>query len=217
MPFTNEKVLNDKERVKYYSNIITRENKRMNTHVENILQMALVDKENLELNEQLIDIHELVQRVAEPFRMQVESRSGKLSLQLEATNAFVLADEIHLTNVIYNLLDNANKYSPQEPLITVTTHNDRSGIVIGVEDKGIGMSAETQRRIFEKFYREQNGNIHNVKGFGLGLAYVKAIVRKHGGLIKVKSESGKGSRFEVYLPVGHHQEMESMVTPDPKV
>ena len=201
----NPKVMVNQERVHYYTDIIGRENKRMNVQVEHILQMALLDQENFELNEQLLDVNELIEQVADPFMVQVESRGGKLKLELNGTSPYILADEIHLTNVLHNLLDNANKYSPQAPDISVTTSNEKEGIVISVEDHGIGISAESQRKIFEKFYREQNGNIHNVKGFGLGLAYVKTIVVKHGGTIRVKSEPERGSRFDIYLPFGHLQ------------
>lgn len=211
----NPKVLDDHNRVRYYSGIISNENKRMNAHVENILQMALVDKENFSLNEQLLNIHDIIYHVSDPVRMQVEKRQGTLQLHLEAQNAFVVGDEIHLTNVIHNLLDNANKYSPEAPAITIATTNEKDGIVISVEDKGIGIKAETQRKIFEKFYREQNGNIHDVKGFGLGLAYVKSVVKKHGGSIRVTSEPGKGSRFEVRLPYGHLQSGSTPVDTNP--
>jgi two-component system phosphate regulon sensor histidine kinase PhoR len=177
----------------------------MNSQVENILQMALLDKENFELNEQLLNVHDLISTVAEHFELQVSNRGGALNLELNADNPYVLADEIHLANVIHNLLDNANKYSQGAPEVSVKTRNEKDGVVIMVEDRGIGMNSDTQRKIFEKFYREQNGNVHNVKGFGLGLAYVKTIVSKHGGSIHIKSEPGKGSRFEIKLPYGHLQ------------
>lgn len=201
----NPKVLTDSERVKFYTSVIGKENKRMNAHVEHILQMALVDKENFSLNEQLLNVHDIICYVADVVRMQVESRQGNLHLDLKAENAFVVADEIHLTNVIHNLLDNACKYSSGAPDITVTTEQAEGAMLISIEDKGIGMTPETQRRIFDKFYREQGGNIHNVKGFGLGLAYVRTIVRKHGGSVQVKSEPGKGSTFTLRLPYGHLQ------------
>ncbi|MEP7128335.1 MAG: HAMP domain-containing sensor histidine kinase [Chitinophagales bacterium] len=203
----NPKVLSDQDRIRYYSSIIGNENKRMNAHVENILQMAMVDKENFNLNEQLLNIHDIIYHVSDPVSMQVQKRNGILTLELCAENADVVGDEVHLTNVIHNLLDNANKYSLNAPEITISTANEKSGIVISVEDKGIGISPQTQRKIFDKFYREQSGNIHDVKGFGLGLAYVKSIVKKHGGTIEVTSELGKGSRFEIYLPFGHVQAM----------
>ncbi|MFI5134315.1 MAG: sensor histidine kinase [Chitinophagales bacterium] len=207
----NPRILDNKEKIHYYTEIIGRENKRMNSQVENILQMALLDKENFELNEQLLNVHELIAAVAEPFQLQVSSRGGKFNLELNAENPYVLADEIHLTNVFHNLLDNANKYSQNSPDIVVRTHGEKDGIVITVADRGIGMSAETQKKVFEKFYREQNGNVHNVKGFGLGLAYVKSIITKHGGTIHVKSEPGKGSRFDVKLPYGHLQKSQGFL------
>ncbi|MBK6483203.1 MAG: HAMP domain-containing histidine kinase [Chitinophagaceae bacterium] len=201
----NPKVLADHERIKYYSAIIANENKRMNAHVENILQMALVDKEHFSLNEQLLNVHDVIYHVSDPVRMQVEKREGSLVLELQAENAFVVADEIHLTNVIHNLLDNACKYSKGAPEITVRTDNINDGLSITITDKGIGMSAETQKKIFEKFYREESGNIQYVKGFGLGLAYVKAVIRKHNGTVSVHSEPGKGSSFMICLPYGHLQ------------
>ncbi|HYV95275.1 MAG TPA: HAMP domain-containing sensor histidine kinase [Chitinophagales bacterium] len=207
----NPRVVDDKARVHYYTDIIGRENMRMNVQVEHILQMALLDKENFELNEQLLNVHELIEQVADHFQFQIESRGGSLKLDLNATNPYVLADEIHITNVFHNLFDNANKYSTQSPDITVETRNEKDGIVISVQDHGLGMSAETQRKIFEKFYRAQNGNIHDVKGFGLGLAYVKTIVVKHNGRISVKSEPGNGSRFEIYFPYGHQQKSDSLI------
>ncbi|MBX7108072.1 MAG: HAMP domain-containing histidine kinase [Chitinophagales bacterium] len=205
----NPKVLADQDRVRYYSSIIGNENKRMNAHVENILQMALVDKEHLNLNEQLLNVHDIIYHVSDPVRMQVEKRQGTLHLDLAAADAFVVGDETHLTNVVHNLLDNASKYSTQAPEISISTRNENNGIVISVADKGIGMSPDTQRRIFDKFYREQSGNIHNVKGFGLGLAYVKSVVKKHNGTISVVSELGKGSRFDIFLPFGHLPVMEN--------
>jgi two-component system phosphate regulon sensor histidine kinase PhoR len=198
----NPKVMNDQQRIHYYTDIIGRENQRMNAQVEHVLQMALLDKENFELNEQLLNLHELIEGVAGPFQLQVASRGGKLKLALHAVNAAILGDELHLTNVIHNLLDNANKYSPQAPEITVSSRNEKKWLVIEVQDCGMGMTNETQRRVFEKFYREPNGNLHNVKGFGLGLAYVKSLVEKHGGSISVASEAGRGSRFTLKLPQG---------------
>jgi two-component system phosphate regulon sensor histidine kinase PhoR len=143
----------------------------------------------------------VVAKVAGNIRLQVENREGKLDLQTAAINSCVEADEIHLSNVIMNLLDNANKYSPNKPEIRLTTSNLGSSVVVTVEDKGMGMNMETQRKIFEKFYRLTSGNIHNVKGFGLGLSYARAIVLAHKGEIRVSSEVGKGSTFVVTLPV----------------
>jgi signal transduction histidine kinase len=197
----NAKVIDEPERIKSFTRIIKEENNRMNARVEQVLQMALLDSSEFRLNLKPVDINALVARVAGNIRLQVENREGKLELETGASNPLVEADEVHLSNVIMNLLDNANKYSPGMPDIRVTTVNRGASVVVRVEDKGIGMSTETQRKIFEKFYRLTSGNIHNVKGFGLGLSYARAIVLAHKGEIRVNSEVGKGSTFEVSLPV----------------
>jgi two-component system phosphate regulon sensor histidine kinase PhoR len=197
----NPKVIDVPERIKSFTRIIKEENNRMNTRVEQILQMALLDSSEFRLNLKPVDVNALIAKVAGNIRLQVENREGRLELQTGALNSIVEADEIHLSNVIMNLLDNANKYSPGKPEIRVATANRGSSVVVTVEDKGIGMNTETQRKIFEKFYRLTSGNIHNVKGFGLGLSYARAIILAHKGEIKVSSEVGKGSTFEVNLPV----------------
>jgi len=197
----NAKVIDEPERIKSFTRIIKEENNRMNARVEQVLQMALLDSSEFRLNLKSVDLNALVTKVAGNIRLQVENREGRLELQPDALNSLVEADEIHLSNVIMNLLDNANKYSPGKPEIRVTTTNRGSSVMVTVEDKGMGMNTETQRKIFEKFYRLTNGNIHNVKGFGLGLSYARAIVLAHKGEIKVTSEAGKGSTFVVTLPV----------------
>jgi len=197
----NAKVIDEPERIKSFTRIIKEENNRMNARVEQVLQMALLDSSEFRLNLKPVDLNALVTKVAGNIRLQVENREGRLELQPGALNSLVEADEIHLSNVIMNLLDNANKYSPGKPEIRVTTTNRGPSVVVTVEDKGMGMNSETQRKIFEKFYRLTTGNIHNVKGFGLGLSYARAIVLAHKGEIKVTSEPGKGSTFEVALPI----------------
>jgi signal transduction histidine kinase len=194
------KVIDAKEKLLYFTNIIKEENKRMNKQVENVLQMALIDKKDFNLKLEEVDLHELILRAAENINLQIEKREGLLSLDLAATQTEVLADEVHLLNVITNLMDNANKYSPEKPEITVSTRDSSRGVIFTVADKGLGMSSEHLNKIFEKFYRVATGNIHNVKGFGLGLSYVKAIVLAHKGNISVKSQPGEGSEFEVFLP-----------------
>ena len=134
------------------------------------------------------------------MRLQLEQRGGQFITDLKASNTLVQADHIHLTNVVFNLVDNALKYTEKIPVIKVGTRNEHHGIVVYVEDNGIGINKENQKKIFDKLYRVPTGNIHNVKGFGLGLSYVKAIVDKHNGWIKVKSELGKGSKFEILIP-----------------
>ncbi len=197
----NPKVIDEPERIKSFTRIIKEENNRMNARVEQVLQMALLDSSEFKLNLKPIDINVLVSKVSGNIRLQVENREGHLEFQQGALNSMVEADEIHLSNVIMNLLDNANKYSPGKPEITVSTANLGSSLVVTVEDKGIGMNSDTQHKIFEKFYRLTSGNIHNVKGFGLGLSYARAIIFAHNGEIKVTSELGKGSTFEVILPI----------------
>lgn len=197
----NAKVIDEPERIKSFTRIIKEENNRMNARVEQVLQMALLDSSEFRLNLKPVDLNALVTNVAGNIRLQIENREGRLELQPGALNSLVEADEIHLSNVIMNLLDNANKYSPGKPEIKVTTTNRGSSVVVTVEDKGMGMNTETQRKIFEKFYRLTTGNIHNVKGFGLGLSYARAIVLAHKGEIKVSSEVGKGSTFVVTLPL----------------
>jgi signal transduction histidine kinase len=196
----NPKVIEVPDRIKSFTRIIKEENNRMNSRVEQVLQMALLDSSEFRLNLIPVDINALVQKVAGNLRLQVENREGTLEVSPLAANAIAEADEIHLSNVIMNLLDNANKYSPGKPEIRVTTENNGPAVDITVEDKGLGMNPETQRKIFEKFYRLPSGNIHNVKGFGLGLSYAKAIVLAHKGEIRVRSEAGKGSTFIVSLP-----------------
>lgn len=198
---TNPKVIDNKDKLLYFAQKIKEENKRMNKQVENILQMSLLEKSNFQLNLQVNDIHQLIRKAIDNISLQVENKNGAINTQLFAKEYVAEIDEVHFTNIIFNLLDNANKYSGTSPQIMVSTENVNDGIVISVEDKGIGMSKETANKIFDKFYRAQTGNIHNVKGFGLGLSYVKAIVTAHKGKISVKSEKDKGTRFDVFLPL----------------
>jgi signal transduction histidine kinase len=196
----NPKVLDFPDKVKYFTNIIKEENRRMNAQVENVLQMSLIDKRDFDLHVIELDVHEIISRAAKNIRLQAERKEGEIVLDLKAGNPVIETDENHLYNVITNLLDNAIKYSPEKPNINVGTENTNDGIKIWVEDNGIGISKEAQQRIFDKFFRVSTGNIHNVKGFGLGLSYVKAIVLSFKGKISIESEPGKGSRFEVFLP-----------------
>lgn len=196
----NEKVLHNPQRVGYFVDMIKKENTRMNRQVEDILTIARLDKKEFEFHWELLDLHELVREVDESILLQVEKRGGELKIDLKALNPIVTSDRVHCANLIYNLLDNANKYSPDSPQIELSTRNTPRGLVLAVSDKGIGMSKAVQTKIFERFYRQTSGNIHNVKGFGLGLSYVKAVLEANKGSIEVSSEPGKGSRFEVFLP-----------------
>ncbi|SIR24859.1 sensor histidine kinase [Pontibacter lucknowensis] len=197
---SNPKVYARPEKVQYYTGIIRQENKRMNSQVENVLQIARLEKNDYQMNLARTDLHALVLKAVESIHLQVAERQGVITTELHATGPELELDEVHFYNVICNLLDNANKYSPDRPAIRVETYNTAGGTLLAVEDKGMGMTRDTQLRVFDKFYRVPTGNLHNVKGFGLGLSYVKAIVKAHNGTIRLQSEPGKGSRFEVFIP-----------------
>ena len=196
----NEKVVNNPERIRYFAGMIKKENNRMNRQVEDILTISRLDRKDFEFNWEAVDVHELIKDAVQGISIQVEKREGKIEKELNASNPVIVTDKIHGTNVIYNLLDNAIKYSANPPEIKITTTNNSRGVLITVDDKGIGMSKAVQSKIFERFYRQTSGNIHNVKGFGLGLNYSKAVLEANRGTISVQSEPGKGSRFEVFLP-----------------
>ncbi len=197
----NEKVLKDPEKLNYFRSIIKDENKRMNKHVETILQAAALDKQEISLDKTELHANRIVENALGNYELVLKERNGQVHLYLTATNDLILADEQHFTNMVSNLIDNAIKYSKEVPEITITTANTHKGISIKVEDKGIGMSRESVKRIFERFFRAHTGNIHNVKGFGLGMSYVKTIIDAHKGKIKVDSTLGKGSAFTIEVPV----------------
>lgn len=193
------KILGQPEKIKRFAGIIQQENRRMLGQVEKVLQMAQLDKNKFNLNARQVDVHDIIENAIATISLQVEQKGGKITQHLEATKAVIEADETHLTNAIYNLLDNANKYSPETPDITVFTKNTKNGIQIAVKDNGLGMTREARKQVFNKFYRVSTGNVHDVKGFGLGLSYVKAIMEAHKGEIGVKSEPGKGSLFTLHF------------------
>lgn len=196
----NEKVISNAEKVRYFTGMIKKENARMNRQVEDILTIARLDKKEFEFKWETINVHDLLKDAIQGISIQAEKREGKMVTKFEASNPSVTTDKIHCTNVFYNLLDNAIKYSAGAPEISVTTRNKPKGVLISVEDKGIGMTKSVQSKIFERFYRQETGNVHNVKGFGLGLSYAKAVVEASHGNISVQSEPGKGSKFDVFLP-----------------
>jgi two-component system phosphate regulon sensor histidine kinase PhoR len=197
----NEKVIQDREKSGYFTGIIKEENKRMNKQVETILQASLLDRQDQQLNLRTLHVHQVIQEAMENFQLQLEGNGGSAELQLNAKSDLIDADEVHFMNLITNLIDNAVKYSKENLLIRITTHSTTRSLVVRIEDNGIGMSKETQRRIFEKFYRAHTGNLHNVKGFGLGLSYVKTIVEAQHGKIKVDSTLGKGTTFTLEFPL----------------
>ncbi len=188
----------------HISRVIDTESKRLGYQVEKVLQMAILDRGKLRLREKVVDIHDIINSAVSNFSLQVDKRGGYLHWSPGAERSLIKADEIHLTNVISNLLDNALKYCREEPGIEVSTRNEKNFIVIRIKDHGIGISKEDQKRIFEKFYRVPTGNLHNVKGFGLGLSYVKKIVDIHNGNITLRSELNKGTMFEIFLPLNEN-------------
>jgi two-component system phosphate regulon sensor histidine kinase PhoR len=197
----NEKVIASPEKMQYFKGIIKDENKRMNKHVETILEAAAFEKQELVLTQEAVSGHAILQAVVSNYALVLKEKNAHIALQLQASEDMIWADENHFTNLINNLMDNAIKYAKDQPDITISTSNHTRYWVIKMEDKGIGMSRETVKRIFEKFYRAQTGNIHNVKGFGLGMSYVKTIIDAHKGKIKVESVLGKGSTFTVEVPL----------------
>jgi len=196
----NEQVLNSHEKSVRYAKVIYDENQRLKKQVENVLQVAILDRGKFKLKIQEVDVHQIITEITGVFQLTMTKRNGTLRYRLNAAESNILADKSHIINVINNLLDNAEKYSPQNPEITISTHSNRKSICISIEDKGIGMAEEHQRDIFKKFHRISTGNIHDVKGFGIGLFYVKSIVEAHHGTIKVLSEQGKGTKITVCFP-----------------
>jgi len=188
-----------------YVEAIRDENKRLGRQVEKVLQMATLDKKEYKLKFEELDVHQIIEKALSHINLTVEKRGGSINKNLIASNNIIISDEVHLTNIIYNLLDNANKYSYDKPEIRIDTEDHHLGLLIRITDNGIGMTKETIGKIFDKFYRVSTGNIHDIKGFGLGLTYVKTILMALGGQIKVKSVPTKGSSFEIILPLNHGQ------------
>jgi two-component system, OmpR family, phosphate regulon sensor histidine kinase PhoR len=197
----NPKIFSDSEKVQRYLQMIRDENKRMHSQVENVLQISRLDKKELEIVKDQGDVHEILESAIEHVHLIIEARHGTLTRHFNAQRTTALLNDVHFTNVIVNILDNAIKYSPDEPVIDIYTENVKDFILIKIKDQGLGMSKVIQKRIFEKFYREHTGDIHNVKGHGLGLAYVKRIIDDHNCHIYVESEKGKGSTFIIKMPL----------------
>ncbi|HSI69952.1 MAG TPA: HAMP domain-containing sensor histidine kinase [Gillisia sp.] len=197
----NPKIINDTTKVNRYLQMIRDENKRMNAQVENVLQISKLEKNELDLKKERLHLHEVIEEAITHVELIVEDRNGYVKTHFGALKSSVLANENHLTNVVVNILDNAIKYSEGEPKVDIYTENVRNYIVMKVRDQGPGMTRTVQKKIFEKFYREHTGDIHNVKGHGLGLAYAKRILDDHHGTISVESEKGRGSTFIIKLPL----------------
>lgn len=199
----NDKVISDRAKLGYFSGIIKEENQRMNRQVETILKASQLEKQEVQLALKPAHLHEIIKDVVENFSLQLEEKHGRVELDLKAANDLVDADEVHFSNLVNNLVDNALKYSRENvpPVVKVSSQSNGKKFWLKVEDNGIGMNRDTLKKIFERFYRAHTGNIHNVKGFGLGLSYVKTMVEAHDGDIKAESTPGKGSTFTVELPL----------------
>ncbi|WP_333600698.1 sensor histidine kinase [Flavobacterium sp.] len=197
----NPKVIEDKEKVFRYLQMIRDENKRMHAQVENVLRISKLEKKELEITKESNNIHDIIEDAIDHVNLIIDDRNGKITTHFEATRTTVLLNDVHFTNVLVNILDNAIKYSPEEPIIDIYTENVKEFVIIKIKDQGAGMTKAAQKRIFEKFYREHTGDLHNVKGHGLGLAYVKRIVDDHNSQVFVESEKGKGSTFIIKVPL----------------
>ncbi|MFZ1686027.1 MAG: HAMP domain-containing sensor histidine kinase [Flavobacteriales bacterium] len=200
---TDPSLPKSEQRTKTFTNMIRDENKRLGVLVESVLQSAVLDSGRMRLRPVDLDMHAVITEVARNTNILAERRNGRIGTELNAELAHVKGDRIHLANVLYNLVDNAVKYCEKEPRITIRTASNHSGITISVQDNGIGMAKTELKRIFDRLYRVPTGNLHNVKGFGLGLSYVKSVVEGHGGRISVESEPGLGSTFHINIPFEH--------------
>ena len=197
--FLKSPEIKNNERLARYAQIIKEQNTRLNNQVEKVLQLARIEKDNFKLNKEDIDLHQLLEGILNSTRLQVEKAGGKLNGAFDNNNPLVSADKLHLTNIIHNLLDNAIKYCKDMPIITVRTTNQNGRLCLSIEDQGIGIEKENLGKLFDKFYRVPTGNVHNVKGFGLGLFYTKNICEAHGWKISVDSEPDKGTAVSILM------------------
>ncbi len=196
-------IVDDKSRISRLAGIIYDENVRLGNHIERVLSIARLEKKELKLEQNEVNIHDLIAAVIDSMSLQLQKKNARLTLNLNAVHSDIFGDELHLSNVFYNLIDNANKYSSTDPDITIQTKSTNQALIIEIADKGIGMTKEHSKRIFDQFYRVPTGNLHDVKGFGLGLNYVQDIIEQMNGTIKVHSEKDKGTTFEISLPLNH--------------
>lgn len=197
--FMNHPLIKEDKRLLQYAGIINEQNQRLNNQVEKVLQIAKIESDNFELLKEPVNLHQLLEEVIPSLEMKVNDASGHIQLALCAEQSVVSADRLHLTNVLYNLVDNAVKYCKNIPEVCISTENSKGHLIFTVEDKGIGIPKEYQDKVFQKFYRVPTGNVHNVKGFGLGLFYVRNICKAHGWKLSLESEEGKGTTFRIEM------------------
>jgi two-component system, OmpR family, phosphate regulon sensor histidine kinase PhoR len=198
--FAAHPIIQHDERLSKYVNIIKEQNNRLNNQVEKVLQITKIDKRNLQLHSEIINLQELIEAILPGIQVKVEELKGTLNLQLYSKNPIIKADTLHLTNILHNLLDNAIKYCNGVPDLCVSTLDRNQQIMLIIEDKGIGIDKEFQKRVFDRFYRVPTGDIHNVKGFGLGLYYVRNICKAQGWELSLNSELGKGTKIAITMP-----------------
>ena len=201
----NPNIVKAPERLLSYATIIQNEAHRLQAQIERVLQIATSNSGTVKLNRENADVHALVHRAVQNLEPALAAKNGRITYQLQATQTCVTADVLHLTNMIYNLLDNAIKYTTREPQITIATRTEKQQLVLSITDNGIGLSEKAQQRVFDKFYRVHTGNLHDVKGFGLGLHYVHYMAKAHNGSVSVKSKPGQGSTFILRLPLCKEQ------------
>jgi two-component system phosphate regulon sensor histidine kinase PhoR len=198
-----DNVITASDKVLKYAEIIQEENLRLGGHIEKVLQVAQLEQGSIKLNMKGVDVHEILDKLKASYKLRIEAANGVLTEERQATNHEIYGDEQHLYNLFSNLYDNAIKYSKEELTIAITTRSNQQFLEIVIRDNGIGMSSSVQRHIFDAFFRESSGNIHNVKGFGLGLSYVKAMTERHAGSIRVQSEEGQFAEFTLIFPLNN--------------
>ncbi len=198
---TDESLHQDPSKIKEITNIIKKENERMRFNVEKILQTSVIERGRIKFNKKVVNAHEILEKISKNFEVQVKQRNGLILKNFEAKDDQIIVDELHFTNVIINLLENALKYNEGEPVIEIDTYNSGKYLAIAIQDNGIGIDKKDIKKIFDQFYRAHDGDVHNYKSFGLGLNYVKKIIDEHNGKITVDSEPGQGSTFTIFLPL----------------
>ncbi|MBL4710503.1 MAG: HAMP domain-containing histidine kinase [Flavobacteriales bacterium] len=197
----HKEIINKPDQIEKFGSIIKKENPRMNNQIERLLNIALFDKESFELNRETVNVHQLLLELKENFEINTNNQSGDFALFLNAEKAIILADKMHFYNVLRNIIDNGIKFSNEAFRIKVTTLNTNQSLIIRISDQGIGMNKDTQSKIFTRFYRKTEGDIHATKGFGLGLTYVKEVIEKMRAMIAVESELNKGTTFTITIPL----------------